>query len=45
MPNKRALENGSFDVRGLADRGAVQTASQINDSLPSPGTGSGLQVL
>ena len=32
MPNKRALEDGSSDVRGLADRGVVQMTSQINDS-------------
>ena len=32
MPNKRALEDGSSDVRGLADRGVVQITSQINDS-------------
>ena len=45
MPNKRALEDDSSDVRGLADRGVVQTASQINDSHSLGSTGSGLQVL
>ena len=45
MPNKRAPEDSSSDVRGLADRGVVQTISQINDSRPARGTGSGLQVL
>ena len=45
MPNMRAPEDGSSDVRGLADRGVVQTTSQINDSHSARGTGSGLQVL